>query len=54
MTQANDGDPMRELAELSASLLDIPYCPQSPTDVQAKFLLDFGYESFYGGAVGGG
>lgn len=35
-------------------MLNIPFCPHVPTIKQARYLLDFGLESLYGGAAGGG
>lgn len=49
-----DDDKRREAAEIAKRLLDIPYCPNKPTDKQAEFLLYFGQEAMYGGAAGGG
>ncbi len=34
-------------------LLNIPYCPLTPTKVQVRFLLDMTREVLYGGAAGG-
>lgn len=42
-----------EQAELSADLVDIPWCPWTPTERQSAFLLNFSQEVLYGGAVGG-
>lgn len=45
-----------EFAMLASQLVgDIPFCPWTPNPgPQTMFLLDFGRESMYGGAVGGG
>lgn len=58
---ANHAQPLNEeeLAEfntIAAELtMDIPYCPVLPNPgPQTMFLLDFGRESLYGGAAGGG
>lgn len=44
-----------EFASLANRFLSIPYCPWRPhAGPQTAFLLDFGMESLYGGAAGGG
>lgn len=44
-----------EFEELANRFLKIPYCPWRPhPGPQTAFLLDFGKESLYGGAAGGG
>lgn len=43
-----------EYARLADTFLDIPYCPWTPNPgPQSQFLLDFGKDALYGGAVGG-
>ena len=39
-------------SDLALKRLQIPYCPWTPTPKQAKFLLDFCSEAFFGGSVG--
>lgn len=44
-----------EYARLATKFLTIPYCPWSPTEgPQEQFMLNFGKDALYGGAVGGG
>jgi len=44
-----------QLADDIASMLTIPFCPWTPNEgPQSRFLLDFGRETLYGGAAGGG
>ena len=39
---------------VAAELLTPPFCPVTPTEAQARFLLDQHREVLYGGAAGGG
>ncbi|MEQ8716694.1 MAG: phage terminase large subunit [Acidimicrobiales bacterium] len=53
MTGSDEAD-VDDLTLPARELLDIPFCPLTPTGTQGEFLLDFEREALYGGAVGGG